>query len=63
MEAYNLPKGEPQTLTVSWGWLYGELPPGEYRLVKTVSDFRGTGDYDDYTLTAEFTIGEFIACN
>ena len=23
MEAYNLPKGEPQTLTVSWGWLYG----------------------------------------
>lgn len=63
MEAYNLPKGEPQTLAVSWGWLYGELLPGEYRLVKTVTDFRGTGDFDNYTLTAEFTVGECIACN
>lgn len=62
MEAYSLPKGEPQTLAVSWGWLYGELPPGEYRLVKTVTDFRGTGDYDNYTLAAEFTVGEFIVC-
>lgn len=63
MEAYNLPKGEPQTLAVSWGWLYGELLPGEYRLVKTVTDFRGTGDFDNYTLTAEFTVSECIACN
>lgn len=62
MEAYNLPKGEPRTLAVSWGWLYGELPPGEYRLLKTVTDFRSTGDFDNYTLAAEFTVGKFIAC-
>lgn len=63
MEAYNLPKGEPRTLAVSWGWLYGELPPGEYRLLKTVMDFRSAGDFDNYTLAAEFTVGKFIACD
>lgn len=56
MEAYYLPKGDPRTLEIRWDWLYGELPPGEYRLVKTVADFRGTGDFDDYTLAAEFVI-------
>ena len=37
-------------------WLYGKLEPGIYYIVKTVTDFRGTGDYTDYTYTAEICI-------
>lgn len=62
MEAYYLPKGEPRTLEIRWDWLYGELLPGEYRLVKTITDFRHTGDFDNYTLPAVFTIGEPVIC-
>ncbi|MBR2061823.1 MAG: hypothetical protein IJ969_00725 [Anaerotignum sp.] len=54
--AYELPKDKPQTLEIDWAWLYGSLPAGEYRLVKEFMDFRGTGDYDIYTITAAFTI-------
>lgn len=54
--AYNLPKNTPKTLEVNWKWLYGSLPAGEYRLVKEFMDFRGTGDYDKYTITAAFII-------
>ncbi|MDE6905494.1 MAG: hypothetical protein K2P76_11280 [Lachnospiraceae bacterium] len=41
-------------------WLYGMLESGRYRIVKTVTDFRETGDYTDYTYTAEFCIKEEI---
>jgi len=40
----------------SWGTLYGELPPGTYRIVKEIMDFRGTGDYDVNDYYAEFTL-------
>jgi hypothetical protein len=42
--------------TVDWGWLYGSLATGDYRIVKDILDFRKAGDYDKYYLTAEFTI-------
>lgn len=41
---------------VDWEWLHGPLPPGEYRIKKTVHDFRGTGDFDEYTLYARFVL-------
>lgn len=41
---------------LNWEWLYGELAPGEYRLRKSVLDFRGTGDYDKYELYAYFIL-------
>jgi len=41
---------------VDWSWPYGKLPTGHYRLIKSILDFRGTGDYDTYFLAAEFTI-------
>ena len=41
---------------VDWDWLYGSLDPGEYRIVKDISDFREPGDYDKYNLAAEFTV-------
>lgn len=53
---YNLAAGSDSEWKVSWDWLYGSLDTGEYRLVKDIGDFRGTGDYDTYYLAAEFAI-------
>lgn len=53
---YNLASGDAGERAVDWNWLYGSLNTGEYRIVKDISDFRSTGDYDTYYLTAEFTI-------
>lgn len=41
---------------ISWAWLYGELPAGEYRIVKSITNFRGAGDYDEQLHYAEFSI-------
>lgn len=54
---YTMPKGQPVEWEADWEWLYGTLEPGHYRLVKEVMDFRGTGDYTNYRLAAEFEIG------
>lgn len=54
--AYGLEKNKESEFIIDWNWLYGELKPGKYRIVKDIMDFRGTGDYDVYTLTAEFII-------
>ena len=40
----------------NWEWLYGELPPGTYRMVKGFMDFRGSGDYDNFDYWVEFEI-------
>lgn len=37
---YNLSSGETKELLVDWEWLYGNLVPGEYRIVKSILDFR-----------------------
>ena len=41
-----------------WEWLYGKLEPGQYRMVKSFMDFRGTGDYTEYHYFIEFEISE-----
>ena len=41
---------------VDWSWLYGELPAGEYRIGKSVMDWRETGEYDEAGIYAEFRI-------
>lgn len=53
---YELPPSEIAEFTIDWNWLYGNLDTGKYRIVKGISDFRGTGDYDKYYLAAQFTI-------
>ncbi len=58
MEAYRIQKDSPYETVINFEWLYGKLESGRYRIVKTVTDFRGTGDYTDYTYTAEFCIKE-----
>lgn len=57
MPAYDIPKGSSRSWTESWKNLYGELPAGVYRLSKTVSDYRGPGDYDERVYETEFTLG------
>ena len=54
--AYMIQKDSPYETVIDFEWLYGRLEPGRYRIVKTVTDFRGTGDYTDYVFTAEFNI-------
>ena len=56
--AYTVPKDKPLKLEIDYSWFYGELAPGRYRVVKTIVDFRATGDYDQYTYHAEFTISQ-----
>lgn len=53
---YILPAGETTILPITWEWIYGELPAGEYRVVTKVLDYRAPGDYDEYYLAKEFEI-------
>ncbi|AGL03494.1 immunoglobulin-like domain-containing protein [Desulfoscipio gibsoniae] len=53
---YNLTSGDNGEWAVDWEWLYGSLDTGEYRIMKDIQDFRGSGEYDTYYLAAEFTI-------
>lgn len=57
-EAYMALKDHPSEWDVNWEVFHGTLEPGKYRIVKPVMDFRGTGDYTEYYLDAEFTILE-----
>lgn len=41
---------------INWANVYGKLPSGTYRVVLTVTDYRGAGDYDTYTVAAIFEI-------
>lgn len=54
---YELPPSEIEELTIDWDWLYGSLDTGEYRIVKKLLDSRDPGDFDEYNLTAQFTLG------
>lgn len=55
---YKALKDEPYTWEVDWTVFHGELSPGTYRIVKSVMDFRASGDYTNYHLASEFTISE-----
>jgi hypothetical protein len=53
---YGLDPGATTYMDVDWSWLYGKLPAGDYRIIKGISDFRGSGDSDEYILAAEFSL-------
>lgn len=61
---YPVSAGTARDWEVDWTWLYGELAPGEYRIVKTVlSEVKsegmrteGTGTNVEYTLLCKFEI-------
>ena len=54
--AYLIPFGGELEQELNWSWMYGDLPAGEYKLVKGFMDFRGTGDYDQASFEVEFTV-------
>jgi len=39
-----------------WDWYYGELEPGEYRIIKGYHFSREPGNLDEYEVYAEFVI-------
>ena len=56
-EAYIIskdPDSKGSEWTVNWEWLYGKLEPGDYRICKQILDFRGTGNYDKYSIYVYF---------
>lgn len=56
MEAYLIEQGKTTHQKIDWQWLYGTLSAGEYRIGKTVSLDRASGDSETHTFWAEFTI-------
>ena len=53
--AYRLPTGETTVFPTNWKGLYGELPSGEYCIIKEISVPRADR-IDTHYLTAEFEI-------
>lgn len=55
-EAYMVAKDDVTEFEYNWEWLYGKLLAGTYRLVKGFTDFRESGDYDNFAYWTEFEI-------
>ena len=55
-EAWMISMNDTCEWEVNWEWLYGTLSEGKYRIGKDITDFRGTGDYDNAIYYAEFEI-------
>ena len=56
MEAWEIQKESTVFWDVNWEWLYGKLPSGTYRIIKGFTDFRESGDYDNFAYWTEFEI-------
>ena len=52
---YNMEPGKSLS-EIDWEWLYGTLPVGEYRIVKSVMDFVEAGSFEEKEYFAEFAI-------
>ena len=55
-EAYTVNLNNETQLKINWEWLYGELPEGNYRIIKSIMDFRTTGDSVQEKYILEFNI-------
>ena len=55
-ETYSLAPRQVLNLTEYWAWLYGKLPPGEYRIGKSVLHRAVDGEDSQYDLYAAFTL-------
>lgn len=54
--AYIIPLNADTEFNVNWEWLYGELEPGTYRLVKGFTELRENGNHIDADYWVEFVI-------
>ncbi len=55
-EGYVLPPEGEAEMKIDWEWLYGKLPPGTYRIKKSIVDVRSVGNNPLYFLTSQFII-------
>lgn len=53
---YQMAPHSARSWWTNWGVFHGELSSGTYRIVKDISDFRGTGDFTKYYIAAEFNV-------
>ena len=51
---YTVVPGETSEWKADWEWLYGKIGPGEYRIGKSIMDWRSPGDFDQYVIYAYF---------
>lgn len=58
LEALGVPNEGSARWEVSWEFLYGELPPGTYRIKKVFRGYVGMGAFENRPYYAEFTITE-----
>ena len=56
MEAWGISANAETEWEVNWTNLYGELPAGSYRINKSITDFRGSGDFDKKAYYAGFDL-------
>ena len=56
MIAYGVAKDDVTEFEYNWEWLYGKLPAGTYRMVKGFTEYRESGDYDNFAYWTEFEI-------
>lgn len=54
--AYTIPTESISEHKLNWNWLYGSLAPGNYRIRKTIHDFREAGNYDEHIISAYFIL-------
>lgn len=54
--AYLVPTEGSTEDEINWEWIYGELPPGTYRICKELMDFREAGDWDTEVYWAVFSL-------
>lgn len=54
--AWIIPIDDTVEWEVNWEWLYGDLPNGNYRIGKEITDYRDTGDYDTKTYYTNFEV-------
>ncbi len=56
MEAYIISMDATTTWDIDWKWLYGELPIGEYRIGKEITNFKGPGNSETEIIYGYFVI-------
>lgn len=57
-EAWIIPLEDTVEWDVNWEWLYGELVPGKYRMLKPVMNLAGPGDFTTAMHFVEFDVAE-----
>ncbi len=51
-----IPVEEDTEFACDWEWLYGELPPGKYRMGKTVTEFMKDGNGQQHKICVQFLV-------